>query len=312
MGRLTHKIFLLTSLICLQHAGRLHGQLGPGISMFTQNRIYLNPAYSGLDGRAFVQLHVRNQWTAYQTTQDGSGSLGTRMLSVSLPVGSSGLGFGLNFLSDLTPSGVGMQGAIIQGAYQLAVGESQISLGAGVGLQTKSFDGSVYRVRDSGDPTVEEFSGKQVSKAQVANTIGALFIRKQFHLGLRASMMNQAQEYTLHAEHTVPITSGFELNPFLRVRSISDAIILESGTRIIYQNAFWIGGSFRTNDALVGMIGATVWKNRIDLGYSIDYTSVNLPVKSLLTHEFFCRFNLPKFAFKSVSAPVKTPRFRRD
>ena len=301
------KYIWLFLMICVASVGQAYGQLGPGISMFTQNRIYLNPAYSGVGDRAYVQLHVRNQWTGYQTTQDGAGSLGTRLLSASVPLGSTGLGLGINYLSDLTPSGVGMQGANLQIAYQLAVGESQFSIGGGFGLQTKSFDGDVFRVRDSGDPLVDEISAKQVSQAKLANNIGILFMRKKLQVG---ATYNPGQQFALHAEHILPLFAGIELNPFLRIRSIPNAVIVEPGARFLYQNAVWIGGSFRSNDALVGMVGVSFWKNRIEAGYSIDYTTVNLPVKSLLTHELFCRFNLPNFSFKTVQSPIKTPRFR--
>ena len=301
------KYIWLFLLVCFASLVQAYGQLGPGISMFTQNRIYLNPAYSGVGDRPYVQLHVRNQWTGYQTTQDGAGSLGTRLLSASVPLGSSGLGLGINYLSDLTPSGVGMQCANLQIAYQLAVGESQVSIGGGFGLQTKSYDGDAFRVRDSGDPLVDEISGKQVSQAKLANNLGILFMRKKLQVG---ATYNPGQQFALHAEHTLPLFAGIELNPFLRIRSIPNAVIVEPGARILYQNAVWIGGSFRSNDALVGMVGVSFWKNRIEAGYSIDYTTVNLPVKSLLTHELFCRFNLPNFSFKTVQSPIKTPRFR--
>lgn len=307
MGQFSFKYLCLFLLVCIAPMKQSYGQLGPGISMFTQNRIYLNPAYSGIGDRPYVQLHVRNQWTGYQTTQDGSGSLGTRLLSASVPLGTSGIGLGINYLSDLTPSGVGLQVANLQVAYQLAVGESQFSIGGGFGLQTKSFDGTAFRVRDAGDPFVDQISGKQVSQATWANNIGVLFMRKKLHVG---ATLSPGRQFALHAEHTLPLFAGIELNPFFRVRSIPNAVIVEPGARILYQNTVWIGGSFRSNDALIGMVGVSVWKNRIEAGYSIDYTTVNLPIKSLLTHELFCRFNLPNFSFKTVQSPIKTPRFR--
>jgi type IX secretion system PorP/SprF family membrane protein len=310
MGHLSRIFLWISFLASALPVSYLYGQLGPGLSMFTQNRIYLNPAYSGMGDRAYVQLHIRNQWMGYQTSQDGAGSLGTRLLSASVPVGTSGLGIGLNYLSDLTPSGVGMQGVNGQLAYQLSLGESHISVGAGLGLQTKSFDGTAFRVRDSGDPIVDEFSGKQVSAAKTSMNAGVLFVRKQLHVGIYATQLNQAQVIGLHAEHSLALAAGLAINPFVRVQSFSDALMVEPGMRIVYQNAIWLGGSFRSNDAVVGMIGASIWKNRIEAGYSIDYTTVNLPVKALLTHELFCRFNLPSFSFKSTNSPIKTPRFR--
>lgn len=310
MGHLSRFFLCIIFLASALPVSPIYSQLGPGLSMFTQNRMYLNPAYSGIGDRAFVQLHIRNQWTGYQTSQDGAGSLGTRMLSASVPVGTTGLGLGMNYLTDLTPSGVGLQGANVQLAYHMFLGESQISVGAGLGLQTKSFDGTVFRVRDSGDPIVAEFSGKQVSLAKTATNAGVLFMRKQLHVGIYTTRLNQAQVFGLHAEHTLPLAAGLAINPFVRVQSLADAFIVEPGMRIVYQNAIWLGGSFRSNDAVVGMIGASIWKNRLEAGYAIDYTTVNLPVKALLTHELFCRFNLPSFTFKSTNLPVKTPRFR--
>jgi hypothetical protein len=132
-------------------------------------------------------------------------------------------------------------------------------------------------------------------------------VRKKLQVG---ATYHPGQQFALHAEHTLPLFAGIDLNPFFRIRSIPDAVIVEPGARILYQNAVWIGGSFRSNDALIGMVGVSFWKNRIEAGYSIDYTTKNLPVKSLLTHELFCRFNLPNFNFKTVQSPIKTPRFR--
>jgi type IX secretion system PorP/SprF family membrane protein len=310
MGNFKRLFFWFILFGCLLPKSLLFSQLGPNLSLFTQNRSYLNPAYAGEGDRAYVQLHVRNQWSGYQTTLDGGGSLGTRLLSVSVPFGTSGLGVGLNYVSDLTPSGVGMQLGNLQIAYRIDLGESQISIGGGAGLQMKSLDGSAFRVRDSGDPIVEAYVDKQASQAKSTFRAGAVYTWKQLHVGMSAFMYNQAQEFTLHAEHTFPLVSSFELNPFLRARAIASAVVIEPGVRLVYQNAIWMGGSFRSNDAVIGMIGANVWKQRIEVGYAIDYTTVNLPVKALLTHEVFCRFNLPNFSFKTVNVPVKTPRFR--
>ena len=82
------------------------------------------------------------------------------------------------------------------------------------------------------------------------------------------------------------------------------------GARVEYRDMFWVGGSFRLNDAAIGMMGVSLLNNRLNLGYSVDYTLVNLDAKSLLTHEVFVKFNLPTFKMGVQAVPIKTPRFK--
>jgi hypothetical protein len=116
--------------------------------------------------------------------------------------------------------------------------------------------------------------------------------------------------FAAHASAEILLNTSFDLLPFGSLRYYSGKILPEMGARVEYRDMFWVGGSFRLNDAAIGMMGVSLLNNRLNLGYSVDYTLVNLDAKSLLTHEVFVKFNLPTFKMGVQAVPIKTPRFK--
>ena len=92
---------------------------------------------------------------------------------------------GLVFMNDKTPSGVGQQVVRLQLAYHRPLGSGAVlSIGMGFGMQNKSFDGRIFRVRDVNDPLAMELSGKQVSQSLPDFNAGLLYITDLWELGL--------------------------------------------------------------------------------------------------------------------------------
>ena len=300
------------------------GQQDPGLSMFSLNNANLNPAFAGWRNETSVQLHVRNQWSGYESTQDGSGSLGTQLLTASMPLGILNAGIGFLYMSDNTPSGVGMQTVRLQLAHHYSLGSGLISTGIRMGMQAKSFDGRVFRVRDSNDPLALELSGKTVSQSLPDFGLGVVYSKDNWNAGISmdhltsptytfnstAAAMPLTTVFTAHAGTEILINTSFDFLPFGQIRYYSGKILPELGARVEYRDMFWVGGSFRLNDAAIGMMGVSLLNNRLNLGYSIDYTLVNVDAKSLLTHEVFIKFNLPTFKLGVEAVPIKTPRFK--
>ena len=313
-------LFLAFGLISLTSLG----QQDPGLSMFSLNNANLNPAYAGWHDETSVQLHVRNQWSGYESTQDGSGSLGTQLLSASMPLGILNAGIGFFYMSDKTPSGVGMQTVRLQLAHHYSLGSGLISSGIRIGMQAKSFDGRVFRVRDSNDPLALDLSGKTVSQSLPDFGVGVVYSKDNWNVGIsmdhltsptytfhsNAAAMPLAMVFAVHAGAEILVNSSFDFLPFGQIRYYSGKILPEMGARMEYRDMFWIGGSYRLNDAAIGMVGVSMLNNRLNLGYSFDYTLVNLDTKSLLSHEIFIKFNLPTFKLGVQAVPIKTPRFK--
>ena len=319
---LIFKYFIGTCFLLLISSFAVFAQLNPGLSQFSQNAVYLNPANAGAGSDTYVQLHYRNQWTQYQTSVDGDGNLGTQLLTASMPLGYKNLGLGLLYVTDKTPSGVGQQAVKLQVGYHYPLGDGFLSMGVGLGMQSKSFDGRVFRVRDANDPITEQFSGRQVSASIGDVSAGIVYNQGVWSIGLAADHLNSPaypfvsaniavpMMLNLHFQGEWPLSSQLAVMPFAQIRYISSLLIPEMGARMTFRDRFWVGGSFRFQDAAIAMFGMNVLNQRLSFGYAIDYSVINAPVKSTLTHELFVKMNLPDFKQKAKSTPIRTPRFR--
>lgn len=302
----------------------LHAQQTPGLSLYHLNPLYFNPAATGEGRDLYVQTHYRNQWTAYETSQDGEGNLGTSIVGLSIPLNFQGLGMGLVFMNDKTPSGVGQQVVRLQLAYHktLASGAT-ISGGMGFGMQNKSFDGRVFRLRDANDPLANEFSGKQVSQSLPDISAGILYNTDMLELGVGIGHLNQPKydfgnnnvqlvnelAINLHAKAVLGLNDRFDLSPFAQMMYYKGKLLPHLGTKLIYQQQFWLGGGFRWEDSANIMMGMTLMKSRVDLAYSLDLSVINSAVKSTFSHEIMLKIMLPSFRTATRFVPVKTPRF---
>jgi type IX secretion system PorP/SprF family membrane protein len=301
----------------------LLAQQDPGLSMFSFNTITLNPALAGLQGESYAQIHYRNQWTQYQSTYDGSGNLGTQIAGISLPISKFNAGASIFYLSDKTPSGVGQQMLNLQFSKHFQLGVGTISAGVRLGLNSKSFDGRVYKPRDENDPVIDPLLGKSVSQSLPNIGFGFVYSLDNFRFGINGDHLNSPSYtfqsasnstlkpvFTAHSSVNILISSLIEVEPFAQVRYYSSNFLPEMGARVKLFDAFWVGGSYRLNDAVVGMVGVSAFKQKLDIGYSLDNTLVNTTVKAPLSHELFIRFNLPSFKGSSMGIPIKTPRFK--
>ncbi len=303
----------------------MYGQQMPGLSLYHLNPLYFNPAAAGAGRDAYVQTHYRNQWTSYETSQDGNGNLGTSVVGLSIPLNFQGLGMGLVFMNDRTPSGVGQQVVRLQLAYHKTFASGAVlSAGMGFGMQNKSFDGREFRVRDANDPLALELSGRQVSQSMPDFNAGLLYSTDLWELGLGVGHLNQPT-YTFgsnnvnlvhelaanfHAKGLIGISDRFELSPFAQVNYYQGRVLPQMGAKLIFQQQFWLGGGYRWDDASSVMLGMTLLNNRLDVAYAMDMSVINAAVKSNLSHELMFRFLLPSFQTSTRFVPVKTPRFK--
>lgn len=301
----------------------ISAQQSPQFSIFSANSNVINPAYSGWKSNTYVSLQVRDQWSGYSTTNDGSGNLGTTWVSGSFGLSKSA-GFGILFYSDKTPSGVTQQSIQLQGSYHVKKGEGLLSFGFNVGTQTKSFDGRVFRVRDPNDPVANLLSGSPVSQTLPDLGFGFVYSREQWQAGFTVdhitspnftfngatASMPLARVYALHGSAEIPLSDYFDVLPYLLVRSYSGLIVPEAGARVFYDKTFYLGAAYRNADAAMGLVGVSLLQNKLDIGYALDITTSNSMNKKPLSHEIFLRFRIPERTIKAKASPIRTPRFR--
>ena len=298
-------------------------QQSPQYSIFSANSNIINPAFSGWKSNNYVALQIRDQWSGYTTSNDGSGTLGTTWLSGSFGISPRG-GLGIQFYADKTPSGVSQQLIQLQGAYHLAKGDGQWSFGLSFGLQTKAFDGRVFRVRDPNDPLATLLSGSAVSQTQPDLGAGAVYSTDSWQIGLTAdhltapkfdfnggtASMPLDRVFALHGSAEIPLSDYFDLLPYALVRYYSGQIVPETGARFFYNKLIYAGAAYRNGDAAMGLVGVSILQNKLDIGYSMDIATSNTLNKKPLSHEVFLRFRIPERTLRQKPAPIRTPRFR--
>ena len=297
------------------------------LSQYMFNSLYINPAAAGIDGVTKFQLHYRNQWSGYQTSQDGNGSLGTQIFTASMPLNGLHSGIGIQFVNDLTPSGAGYQNMLLSYSYQINLSNGAIvSVGAKGGIYTKSFK-SKFRPRETGDPTVDALTGS-INQTKSDFSVGALYKTANYQIGASLNHVNspvfsfspdKTGAYSI--KQVLNITGSFDyyLNADIKVSPVVlwktdfNTNVLEGGAIFTYSDRYWLGGSYRLNDAGIIIAGISMLSNNaLRLGYSLDLTTVGATAKAPLSHEILLSYAIPAPKFLAgKKTPVRTPRFRR-
>lgn len=297
------------------------------LSQYMFNPLYINPAAAGMDGVTKFQLHYRNQWSGYQTSLDGSGSLGTQIFTASMPLNGLHSGIGIQFVNDKTPSGAGYQNMLVSYSYQIGLSSGAIiSVGVKGGFHTKSFN-SKFRPRETGDPIVDALAGS-VNQTKADFSVGALYKATNYQIGASLNHVNspvysfspdKAGDYSI--KQVLNLTGSFDyyLNDDIKVSPMAlwktdfNTNVLEGGAILTYTDRYWLGGSYRLNDAGIIIAGISMLNNNaLRLGYSLDLTTVGATAKAPLSHEILLSYAIPApRLLVGKKTPVRTPRFRR-
>jgi type IX secretion system PorP/SprF family membrane protein len=324
LSRLNKLTFpLVVGIVLLLANASSFAQQSPQFSIFSANSNIVNPAFSGWKSNNYVALQFRDQWSGYTTSNDGSGTLGTTWVSGSFSLAPQA-GLGIQFYADKTPSGVSQQLIQFQGAYHLNKGNGQWSFGLSAGLQTKSFDGRAFRVRDPNDPLATLVSGSPVNQTLPDFGFGAVYSTYNWQVGITAdhlgapsfdfdggtAAMPLERVFALHGSTEIPLSDYFDLLPYALVRYYSGQIVPEGGAKVYYNKLIYAGAAYRNGDAAMGLLGVSILQNKLDIGYAIDITTSNALNKRPLSYEVFLRFRIPERNIKQKPAPIRTPRFR--
>jgi type IX secretion system PorP/SprF family membrane protein len=92
-------------------------------------------------------------------------------------------------------------------------------------------------------------------------------------------------QYLLTGGIKVFLTDDITLIPSVLVKLISPLpTAFDLNAKIAFQDRFWIGASYRNQDAVAGLVGFNI-SSLINISYSYDYTTSALRTVSSGTHE---------------------------
>lgn len=287
-------------------------QQDPSYSQYVMNGFLINPSMAGSDGYSTVSLTVREQWLGLESPPATfAAAFQTRILSdsyisrstsvrkkISRPTKGGRVGMGGYIFADR--NGI-MKRTGLQYSYAYHISMNnyrQLSFGLSATAYQYFVDTDGALLDKDDDPLLNNYD--RVVYIPDAN-FGISYTTRRYYVGyamhhlLRGMGMlgnsgnNQHSElgyYYLTGGYKFDVADDWIVEPSALIKS-SDMLLksvqMDISTRVYYKEDYWMGLSYRTNDAIVMLAGAKF--DRYYLGFAYDFTLSDLRTKSYGTYE---------------------------
>ncbi|WP_084299572.1 PorP/SprF family type IX secretion system membrane protein [Dyadobacter tibetensis] len=318
---LRQKVWKGLTAFCLMISFQALAQKDAQFSLFSLNQLYLNPAAAGAGGLTTFQLTHRTQYAGYQASNpnDMGGALSTQMFSASTPY--KNFGFGFYALND--KSGPRTDQAFnLSASYHFPVAGGKLQLGASAGLFRQSLDFGQLRARDPDDPLIQT---GVISEINPDFAVGARFEHDDYYVGVSLNHLLQPK-YKLGSElgtnplpQTIYLNAGLNINmgylldiqPIVLAKTDISTVSVEGGATVTYNNRYWLGGTYRQQDAFIILMGGIYLlpDQSLRLSGAYDLVMGGNKSKAPSSFEVLLTYSLaaPKAGKKTI---IRTPRFR--
>ena len=269
-------------LLVLLSASGLRAQQVEQLSLYQVNPYVINPAYAGTSGDFEVALMNRNQWSGVEDAPR------TFTLSLVAPFKDPHIAMGSYlFVDNAGPTRrTGFQTSF---SYHVRFSdEVQLGLAASLGMLQFAIDGTRITLSEGGDPALYNTYNRQLL---FDAKFGAYVYGSKYHIGVTLPQLlrNQVTLYESpdpsmnRLEDHYMVTGAyrfdfgdFGVEPSVLVKYVDPAPIkIDASVRAFYRDQFWLGGSWRSNDAVVAMVGYE-WQEQLSVALAYDYTTSSL------------------------------------
>jgi type IX secretion system PorP/SprF family membrane protein len=295
--------------------GTAQAQQVPMYSQYIMNGFLINPSFAGRDGYTTVNLTVREQWVGLADAPSTyAASFQTRLLKNSYiskstavrkklvkPTKGSKVGLGGYVFND--NNGI-MKRTGIQAAYAYHISMGQTggypnNLSFGLALTAYQFaintEGLIF---DPDDPLLNSYD-RSVFIPDF--NFGASFTTSRYYVGfamtnlLRGALLfadtssinrSELGHFFLTGGVKFDLSGDWKIEPSAFIKSsdmLFKSIQADLTGRVYYRDDYWAGLSWRTNDALIMMLGLKY--DRFYFAYAFDFTLTDIRKQSFGTHE---------------------------
>jgi type IX secretion system PorP/SprF family membrane protein len=307
---------ILPAVVLSFFFGMTIAQQVPMYSQYIMNGFLINPSFAGRDGYTTINLTVREQWVGMAGAPSTyAASFQTRILKNSFiskstavrkkiikPTKGGKVGLGGYVFND--NNGIMHRtGFSLSYAYHISMGRTEgipNDLSFGLSMTAYQFavntNGAILTNQD--DPLLNSYD-RSVFIPDF--NFGASFTTSRYYVGfamtnlLRGSLVvgdtskiktAQLGNYYLTGGVKFPLTRDWTLEPSAFIKA-SDmffkSVQMDLTARVYYKEDYWVGVSYRTGDAIIGMAGLKV--DRFYLAYAVDFTLTDIRTQSYGTHE---------------------------
>lgn len=306
--------FISAAIFCFVGGTAISQQM-PMYSQYIMNGFLVNPSFAGRDGYTSINLTVREQWVGLSGAPGTfAASFQTRILKNSYiskstsvrkdivkPTRGGKVGLGGYVFNDQNGA-MRRTGFHAAYAYHIPMGQTggyPNDLAFGLSLSAYQFavntQGVIY---DADDPLLNTYD-RRVFIPDF--NFGASYTTYKYYVGFAMTNLtrgalifadtsavnrNELGHFFLTAGMRIPLATDWKLEPSAFIKS-SDmffkAIQLDVTGRVYYKEDYWLGLSYRTNNAVILLLGLKY--DRFYFGYSMDFALTDIRTQTYGTHE---------------------------
>lgn len=243
---------LLSICLMMLPIGAVLAQQEAHFTQFTDNQLFVNPAYAGSNGMLNATALHRQQWVGF------AGSPTTSTFSFHSPMSYESVGLGLTLVSDqIGPLNQNM----IYGDFSYSLkfnNQSRLSFGLKAGLNVISLNTSTLNTTEQNDPNLIKDVRNQVNPNL---GFGMYYRSKSWFIGASSpKLFEQSYDGTgvnLEKRHffintgaVFALSPSFKLRPVVQAKMTSGApLSLDLSIAGIIQERFFIGAMYRLSAA---------------------------------------------------------------
>ena len=310
------KIFTTLTVALAAITSVSFAQQDPQFTQFMHSKLIYNPGYAGTSQAICANVLYRQQWVNFP------GAPKTGLVSFDMPIGQLPIAVGLNVMTDQIGYSKTLFARLAL-AWNRNIGPGVLGVGVDVGILQQQFNGSWItpdgnQVHDATIPGYTSGSGTGITnpglnKLSYDLGFGAFYsIANKMYVGISSTHLaaqdlkssdsvkyKLARHYYLVGGYTFNLGEGGKhgINPNVKVKSDAASTQLDVNLTYIYNRTFWVGVSYRMQDAIAPMVGYRFLPNKsLKVGYSYDLTLSKIKGYSSGTHEVmlgYC-FNVKK------------------
>jgi type IX secretion system PorP/SprF family membrane protein len=315
------KFFTKLTFAFVAITGISFAQQDPQFTQFMHSKLIYNPGYAGTSQAICANVLYRQQWVNFP------GAPKTGLLSFDMPIGQLPIAIGLNVMSDQ----IGFDKTLFARlalSYNRTIGAGVLGIGLDGGVLQKQFNGTWITPDgiNAYDPTIPSYSSNNTVAGATSLVTNPNLNNMSFDLGFGAfySIANKmyvgissthlaaqdikaggdvkfalARHYYIVGGYTFNLGPVHSLSPNVKIKSDGASTQLDLNLTYTYNNMFWVGASYRMQDAIAPMLGYRFQKGAVKglkAGYSYDLTMSKIKGYSSGTHEImlgYC-FNVKK------------------
>ncbi|EHQ44504.1 MULTISPECIES: PorP/SprF family type IX secretion system membrane protein [Myroides] len=287
----------------------LYAQQDPQYTQYMYNTTMINPAYAGSRGTLNVFGMYRTQWVGLE------GAPKTANISISTPLGDSGLGLGVNFMNDRLGA-MEENNIAVDLAYAINISYNyKLAFGLKGTANLLNVDYTKLTIYHPTDPVAQE----NISNKFNPNIGAGLYLYSdRAYLGIsvpnfltqdryddnEVNTMRQKAHFYLMGGYVFELGRDVQFKPAVLAKAISGSPLqVDATANFLFYEKFTLGAAYRWDASVSALAGFQVTKD-LFVGYAYDFETTQLRHYNSGSHEVFLRFEL----FKRGSR-INAPRF---